>query len=103
MRVGQKYEHKHLAGVTCEVLDLTRRGAKVKQQDGKKCRVQFYDAVDFEQSARGLWKEVQEPEEKPQLTADEQMIYDAIMRAFPATSHDSAWNLVKMTFKLHLQ
>lgn len=61
LTTGSTYKHRHIEALTCEVTGITKRGAKVKQYDGKKYTVQFYDFVDFAQNARGLWIETMAP------------------------------------------
>lgn len=57
--MGAKYKHKHIQGMTCEVISLTKRGAMVKQFDPtRKSRLkettQFYDGIYFDKE-KGCW------------------------------------------------
>ena len=53
MKIGQKYNHAHLAGITCIIVSLTEKGAKVLQTEGSKTKKAFYDRQDF--NNRPLW------------------------------------------------
>lgn len=61
MLIGDKFQHKHIPGLTCRIVFYTKKGAKVKQTQNGKTITQFYDEVDFEDSERGLWTRIQEP------------------------------------------
>ena len=51
----QVYQHRHIKGMTCIIISYTKRGAKVLQTEGGKTKQAFYDKIDFEDNARGLW------------------------------------------------
>lgn len=53
MKIGQKYNHVHLANLTCIIVSLTEKGAKVMQTEGKKTKTAFYNRQDFYN--RPLW------------------------------------------------
>jgi len=53
MKIGQKYNHAHLEGITCIIVSLTEKGAKVMQTEGKKTKTAFYNRQDFYD--RPLW------------------------------------------------
>ena len=56
----EKYKHKHIQGMTCEIISITKRGAMVKQFDpnrkgSKKDTIQFYDGIYFDKE-KGCWE-----------------------------------------------
>lgn len=55
MNINDSYIHKHIEGLTCEIVAFTAKGVKVKQKEGKKEKQAFYNMLDFEESPRGLW------------------------------------------------
>jgi hypothetical protein len=54
MEVGKTYQHTHCTELTCNILELTNKGCKVKQFDSssrkkkdKEGVIKFYDKMDF--------------------------------------------------------
>ena len=59
MEIGAVYKHKYMGGLTCQILALTQKGAKVKETQlkgkSKKEKQAFYDRIDFHDSEKGIW------------------------------------------------
>jgi hypothetical protein len=54
MEIGDKYMHTHIQGLTCTILDITKKGAKVKiyipkpyKWIGKRDKIEYYYRQDF--------------------------------------------------------
>lgn len=58
MKVGDNFKHKFVKGLTCEIIDFTAKGVKVKQTEKKKSKQAFFELVYFEQSDRGVWEKI---------------------------------------------
>jgi len=52
MNKGDNFQHIYIPNLTCEIVELTKRGAKVLQTDSKKKKqtTAFYDTQDFHYS-----------------------------------------------------
>jgi|688.fasta_scaffold272348_3 hypothetical protein len=64
MEIGEKYMHLYIQGLTCTILDITKKGAKVKywipkpyKWIGKRDAIQYYNKEDFEKY--GLWEKIE--------------------------------------------
>lgn len=54
MNTGRTYQHNHVKDLTCEILELTNKGAKVRETQGKKSKIAYYHSIDFDKN-KGLW------------------------------------------------
>ncbi|MDD2306734.1 MAG: hypothetical protein PHP53_18685 [Prolixibacteraceae bacterium] len=54
-----EFEHKHIKGMTCQIVKETKRGWQVLQQDNprKKPKTQFFDAIYFSKD-KGVWRKI---------------------------------------------
>lgn len=59
--MNKTFQHKHITGLTCKVIDLTNKGYKVLTSEilGKKVKEKtaFFDKIDFDKE-KGVWKEI---------------------------------------------
>lgn len=53
--IGAVYQHIHIPTLTCELLAFTRKGAQVREIEGKTSKIAYYHTIDFDRE-KGLWK-----------------------------------------------
>lgn len=59
--MDKTFQHKHITGLTCKVIDITNKGYKVLTSEiqGKKVstKTAYFDKIDFDKE-KGFWKEI---------------------------------------------
>ena len=52
------HKHKHMPNMTCEIVDTTSKGYKIRVKEGrKKSKIQYYYFVDFSED-KGVWEKI---------------------------------------------
>lgn len=64
MNIGDKYMHRSIPGLTCTILDITKKGVKVQlyiprpfKWIGKRDKIEYYYALDF-RDGDGVWVKI---------------------------------------------
>lgn len=57
MEIGDKFKHRFIKDMACEIIGFTMKGYKVRQTEGKKSKQAFFESIWFHPE-KGVWQKI---------------------------------------------